>query len=167
MITTEENTETEVATEEVKESKLKAFGTKVKRVTETRKEHCKRCSDRTGLVTYAIGSRAGGSDDDSDVVSDSDYVEIDEAESTDETSEKLRFIFSNRGVPITRYSSFLFFNRKERIMPRYIYKVRSWNSTLFLLIFGRERLLLLLRKKARSNLTYQFKKEITVLREHA
>ena len=35
----EVTTETEVATEEVKESKLK----------ETRKEYCKRCSDRTGF----------------------------------------------------------------------------------------------------------------------
>ena len=86
-VTTEE---TEVVTEEVKESKLKAFGTKVKSGLQKHgKNIAKGAVIGLGLVAaYAIGSRAGGSDDDSDVVSDSDYVEIDEAESTDdETSE--------------------------------------------------------------------------------
>lgn len=91
-VTTEENTETEVTTEEVKESKeskLKAFGTKVKSGLQKHgKNIAKGAVIGLGLVVaYAIGSRTGGSDDDSDVVADSDYVEIDEAESTDETSE--------------------------------------------------------------------------------
>ena len=88
-VTTEENTETEVATEEVKESKLKAFGTKVKSgLRKHGKNIAKGAVIGLGLVAaYAIGSRAGDSDDDSDVVSDSDFYVIDEAESTDETSE--------------------------------------------------------------------------------
>lgn len=89
-VTTEENTETEVATEEVKESKLKAFGTKAKSGLQKHgKNIAKGAVIGLGLVAaYAIGSRAGGSDDDSDVVSDSDYVEIDEAESTDDEASE-------------------------------------------------------------------------------
>lgn len=89
-VTTEENTETEVATEEVKESKLKAFGTKVKSGLQKHgKNIAKGAVIGLGLVAaYAIGSRAGGSDDDSDVVSDSDYVEIDEVESTDDEASE-------------------------------------------------------------------------------
>lgn len=87
-VTTEENMETEVATEEVKESKLRAFGSKVKSGLQKHgKNIAKGAVIGLGLVAaYAIGSRTG-SGDDSDVVADSDYVEIDEAESTDETSE--------------------------------------------------------------------------------
>ena len=41
-----------------------------------------------GLVAaFMIGSRAGSGEDDSDVVADSDYVEVDETES-DEASEE-------------------------------------------------------------------------------
>lgn len=88
-VTTEENTETEVTTEEVNESKLKVFGAKVKSGLQ---KHGKNIVKGTviglGLVAaYAIGSRTGSNDDDSDVVADSNYVEIDNAESTDETSE--------------------------------------------------------------------------------
>ena len=88
-LNTEENTETEVATEEVKESKLKAFGTKVKSGLQKHgKNIAKGAVIGLGLVAaYAIGSRAGGSDDDSDVVADSDYV-IDEAESTDDEASE-------------------------------------------------------------------------------
>ena len=84
-VTTEENTETE----EVKGSKLKAFGTKVKSGLQKHgKNIAKGAVIGLGLVAaYAIGSRAGGNDDNSDVAADSDYVEIDEADSTDETSE--------------------------------------------------------------------------------
>lgn len=83
----EVTTETEVATEEVKESKLKAFGTKVKSGLQKHgKNIAKGAVIGLGLVAaYAIGSRTGGNDDDSDVAADS-YV-IDEAKSTDETSE--------------------------------------------------------------------------------
>lgn len=88
-VTTEENTETEVATEEVKESKLKAFGTKVKSgLRKHGKNIAKGAVIGLGLVAaYAIGSRAGSGEDDSDVVADSDYVEVDETES-DEASEE-------------------------------------------------------------------------------
>lgn len=81
----EVTTETEVATEEVKESKLKAFGTKVKSGLQKHgKNIAKGAVIGLGLVAaYAIGSRAGGSDDDSDVVSD--YVEI---ESTDDEASE-------------------------------------------------------------------------------
>ena len=65
-VTTEENTETEVSTEEVKESKLKAFGTKVKSGLQKHgKNIAKGAVIGLGLVAaYAIGSRAGGNDDD-------------------------------------------------------------------------------------------------------
>ena len=77
------------STEEVKESKLKAFGTKVKSGLQKHgKNIAKGAVIGLGLVAaYAIGSRAGGSDDDSDVVADSDYV-IDEAESTDDEASE-------------------------------------------------------------------------------
>ena len=67
----------------------KAFGMKVKSGLQKHgKNIAKGAVIGLGLVAaYAIGSRTGGSDDDSDVVADSDYVEIDETESTDETSE--------------------------------------------------------------------------------
>ena len=83
----EVTTETEVATEEVKESKLKAFGTKVKSGLQKHgKNIAKGAVLGVGLVAAdANGSRAGGSDDDSDVVSDSDYVEI---ESTDDEASE-------------------------------------------------------------------------------
>ena len=88
-VTTEENTETEVATEEVKESKLKAFGTKAK---EGLQKHGKNIAKGAviglGLVAaFMIGSRTGSGDDDSDVVADSDYVEVDETESDDASEE--------------------------------------------------------------------------------
>lgn len=88
-VTTEENTEIEVAIEEVKESKLKTFGTKVKSGLQKHgKNIAKGAVIGLGLVAaYAIGSRAGSNDEDSDVAADSDFYVIDEADSTDETSE--------------------------------------------------------------------------------
>lgn len=58
---------------EVEESKLKAFGTKVKSGLQKHgKNIAKGAVIGLGLVAaYAIGSRAGGSDDDSDVVAES------------------------------------------------------------------------------------------------
>lgn len=95
-VTTEENTETEVAIEEVKESKLKVFGSKVKSGLQKHgKNIAKGAVIGLGLVAaYAIGSRTGGNDDEADVAADSaDYVEIDEAETTDETSEPKTYTF--------------------------------------------------------------------------